>query len=123
LKGNKNLVMKRCLTLSVMLIYLLVVSTHIFCLPRITYKTPHSHNSIFKRKVENIQSCNGLSRIDKAVFKQSTKCVILSSVRSFPILILKDCKIKNLSNKIFELNSRSFCNNRYSYISLSVFRI
>ena len=123
MKSKGNYMLQRCLVLFVMTIYLLVVSMHIFYLPRTTSFLTNTHSSIFKRKVESILPNNFLERTDKATFKETAK----HQVQTTPVLYLDflftEPKVKNPQINSFLLNFRSFANHRYSYLSFSAFRI
>jgi hypothetical protein len=114
---------KRCQIFGVLLIYLTVVSAHIFYLPRITSASAYTYNSVFKRKIENIQSVNSLERTDKAVFKENVK----SPVSALPLTYLNVTFAKpeegNLHARSLLLKARSLHNQRYSYLSFCIFRI
>ncbi|HTE01184.1 MAG TPA: hypothetical protein VK668_17985 [Mucilaginibacter sp.] len=114
---------KRWQILSISLIYLMVALTHVFYLPRITSVTTQTHNSIFKRKIEKVHTVNYLERTAKAVFKETVK----SPSSNLPIVYLNSVfiglKVENPQIKSFILNSRSFKNHRYSYLSYCTFRV
>jgi hypothetical protein len=123
MKSKGNYMLQQCLVLFVMTIYLLVVSMHIFYLPRTTSFLTNTHNSIFKRKVESVLPNNFLERTDKATFKETVKDL----VQTTPVLYL-DFLFAGLTTKDFQLiylpvNSQSFYNHRYAYLSFSIFRI
>ena len=115
---------KRCQILGVLLIYLTVVSAHIFYLPSTTASvTTCSYNSVFKRKIENIRSLNRLERTDKATFKETIK----STSSDMPLVNLNflftQPKVHDTHAASSFLKARSFHNLRYSYISICTFRI
>jgi len=119
----KQNMIKSGLVLAVLLVYVLVISTHIFYLPRITVYTSHNTNSIFKRKNENVQTTNGLDRIDRATFKNGTTTLIQGGgcidVSSQP----SELNFENNFQKIRLVNTNTFCQHRHIYLSCCVFRI
>jgi len=119
---NKNkYVMKHRRVLSLMTVYLLVVVTHIFVLPRILTTNTHCANSIFKRKLEN-RSVIGMENAARAVLKKTEKNeaeIFTSAYLSFhnvgPKPSHSDLKPAFLKE--------TFHYKRYSYLSFCIFRI
>lgn len=116
-------VKKRFLILGVLLMYLAVVSTHIFYLPRATSVNSYSKNAIFKRKFENIHALNNLERTYKAVIKETIKSPASILADALICTPIDRYKTKNLLVQSAVPQARAFHNLRYSYRSLCVMRI
>jgi hypothetical protein len=116
---------KRCQVLGVLLIYLIVVSAHIFYLPRITSASAYTYNAVFKRKIENIQPVNSLQRTDKAIFKENIKGPVSAPQLTYIHFFLAEPKANNNKPPVVFLSStaRSLHNQRYSYLSFCLLRI
>jgi len=114
---------KRFQVLIVLMIYLLVVITHIFYLPHVTPLSNNSYNSIFKRKCENVQAITGLDRVAKAIFKVRARSKAPHVTNIHSTVIPTDFKVENSSNRTITLNSRACYNSRYSYLSFCHLRI
>jgi hypothetical protein len=73
--------------------------------------------------MENVHAVNCIERTAKAVFKETVK----SPSSNLPIVYLNSVftglKAENLQIKSFILNSWSFKNHRYSYLSYCTFRV
>jgi hypothetical protein len=114
---------KRFQVLIVLMIYLLVVITHIFYLPHVTSVSGLSYNSIFKRKCENVQAVTGLDRVARAIFKVQAKIKAPDVRDIYSAAIPTDLKVENPSNKAITLNFHPCYNSRYSYLSFCRLRI
>ena len=120
-KNNKRII-RQLQVMSLLLIYLFIVLSHNFYLPRIVPSKKHHPNSIFKRKFEN-QPVNGLERQAKAVFKETIKLPTSNLPILFPDFFIAEPQDLDLQLKSFSLKTRSLPGGRYSYISLRVFRV
>jgi hypothetical protein len=105
------------------LIYLLVASGHIFYLSQITSSNTSAYNSIFKRKLEKVQSLSFVERTDKATLKETTKKAV-----SAPSLISIDLLFSKINTNTPRLSFnfatlRAFHFQPHSYLSLRVFRL
>ncbi|MFC0513431.1 hypothetical protein ACFFGT_04440 [Mucilaginibacter angelicae] len=131
LKKRKAEFLRSLLVISVMAFYLLIASSHVFFLPRLTQlESTHStgFNSIFKRKIENLH--NSLSessyvqRPDKSTLeeKKSVTDLISAVVGSF-ILLFFAIQLWKLNLKPFFRYFRLKPGSQYTYLSLCTFRI
>jgi flagellar biosynthesis protein FlhB len=114
---------KRFEILSVLLIYFLVASTHIFFLPVISSAASSATNSIFKRKIENSHSANHVERTDKAVVKETVKIASTILLLACLVALITGFRVKGPNIDSIPSSVRSFQNQRYLYLSFCVFRI
>ena len=114
---------KRCQVLGVLLIYLTVVSAHIFYLPRITSTSALTYNTVLKRKIEHARSVNCLQRTDKAVFKENIKGPASAAMLTSIHFSSAGLKAVNLPVLLLSSKERSLHNRRYSYLSFCLLRI
>jgi len=110
---------RRFQTFGLLLVYLLVVSVHVFFLPKITSGTLTTHHQTFKRKIENVQSFNKLERTDKAIIKNSVNCEAFSSLRT----VFTKPGISNQKVIAIRLRNQVLQNKRHAYLSYCMFRI
>lgn len=117
--------------LSVMAFYLVIASSHVFFLPRLTQSgrtRSTGFNSVFKRKMENLHSSfsesSYVQRPDKSTLeeKKSVTDLISAVVGSF-ILLFFALQLWKLNPKQLIRNFRIIPGYRYSYLSLCTFRI
>lgn len=131
LKKRKQESLKSLLVLSVMAFYLLIASSHVFFLPRLT-ELPGAHsiafNSVFKRKIESVRSSfnesSYVQRPDKSTLeeKKSVNDLISAVVGSF-ILLFFILQLWKLLPKPLIRNFRLTPGLQYTYLSLCNFRI
>jgi len=110
---------RRFQTVGLLLVYLLVVSVHVFFLPKITSGTLTTHQQTFKRKIENVQSFNKLERTDKAVIKNSASCEVFSILRT----VFTNTGNSNQKVITFRLRNQVLQNKRRAYLSYCMFLI
>lgn len=76
-----------------------------------------------KGKIENVKQRSLLERTDKATFKESLK----NTIAAVPLIVLNfllpEPPVKTLNTKAYLLKNRSFCYDRYCYLSCCTFRI
>lgn len=122
---------KSLLILSVMAFYLLIASSHVFFLPRLTQlRSTHStaFNSVFKRKIENVRSSfnesSYVQRPDKSTLEEKKSVTdLISAVVSSFILLFFALQLWKLNTKPFIAGFRLIPACQNTYISLCTFRI
>ncbi|WPU99584.1 hypothetical protein SNE26_26570 [Mucilaginibacter sp. cycad4] len=117
--------------LSVMTFYLLIASSHVFFLPRLTQLActrSTGFNSVFKRKMENLHNSfsesSYVQRPDKSTLeeKKSVTDLISAVVGSF-ILLFFALQLWKLNPKPFFRSFGFKPHYQYTYLSLRTFRI
>lgn len=121
--NSKEFRTKRCQVLGVMLIYLFAALTHIFFLTPEHSSINHTHNSIFKRKIEAIHNSSLVERTAKATFKETIKSLLAEVPLTYLDLFIINHQAKSPGLKISFSISRHNSNSRYSYISFCIFRV
>ena len=112
--------------LYVTLIYLVATLGNVFYLPQITTSNSHRHsyNSLHKRKIEKVYAVNCLERGAKAAFfKDPSKNLSVALPLAYLDYTYSSYEVSGAKLATFISNSRSYNNQRYSYLSLRVFRI
>jgi len=112
--------------LYVTLIYLVATLGNVFFLPQITSAGTrnHTYNSLHKRKIEHASAVNCLERGAKAAFlKDPSKKISVDQPLAYLNFTYTNYEISGAQLATFISNSRSYNNQRYSYLSLKVFRI
>lgn len=122
METTKQYLIKSGLLFAVLIAYVLVVTTHIFYLPRLIVHSQHSSNSIVKRKNENLSTVNSLGRIEKAIFKVSSETPCSISYSYTVPFKYGEWDFKKNPSKLL-LPTHSSYNFRYSYLTCCVFRI
>jgi predicted PurR-regulated permease PerM len=131
LKKRKQGSLKSLLVLSVMAFYLLIASSHVFFLPRLTeLQGTHStaFNSVFKRKIESVRrsfnESSYVQRPDKSTLeeKKSVTDLISAVVSSFILLFFILQLWKSLPKPLIR-SFRLTPGYQYTYLSLCTFRI
>ena len=114
---------KRFQIMSVLLIYLMVVSANVFFLPVITSAPGSTPYSAFARTIENLQPVKYVERTDKAIVKETLN--ITSSILLLTCLavLISGFRFKDPNIGAILSNVRLLQNQRYSYLSFCVFRI
>jgi hypothetical protein len=131
LKKRKQESLKSLLVLSVMAFYLLIASSHVFFLPRLT-ELPGTHstafNSVFKRKIESVRrsfnESSYVQRPDKSTLEEKKSVIdLITAVVSRFILLFFILQLwKSLPKPLIQ-SLRLKPGYRYTYISLCTFRI
>jgi len=112
--------------LYVTLIYLVATLGNIFFLPQITSAgtRTRTYNSLHKRKIEHASAVNCLERGAKAAFfKDPSKNLSTDLPLVYLDYTYSSYEVSGAKLATFISNSRSYNNQRYSYLSLKVFRI
>lgn len=117
--------------MSVMVFYLLIASSHVFFLPRLTeLRGAHStaFNSVFKRKIETVRSSfnesSYVQRPDKSTLeeKKSATDWLTAVIGSFTLLFFV-FQLWKLSPKPYVSALRLLIDRQYVYLFLCNFRI
>lgn len=115
----------------VMVFYLLIASSHVFFLPRLTEsRSTHSTalNSVFKRKIESVRSSfnesSYVQRPDKSTLEEKKSVIdLISAIVGSFILLFFALQLWKLNPKQFIRNFRLIPGDQYTYLSLCTFRI
>ncbi|WP_348048323.1 hypothetical protein [Mucilaginibacter sp.] len=117
--------------MTIMAVYFVIAVTHILFLPCMTQ--PHAihfagHNSIFKRKTENLNGTTTkggfLQRPDKSTLEDKKSLIdVLTSVVGFFTLLFFTIQLWKLDLKRYRTFPDPVVSFQYSYLSLCTFRI
>jgi len=131
LKKRKQESLKSLLILSVMAFYLLIASSHVFFLPRLT-ELPSTHStafsSVFKRKIESVRrsfnESSYVQRPDKSTLEEKKSVTdLISAVVSSFILLFFALQLWKLISKPLTRYFKLKSGFQYTYLSLCTFRI
>ncbi len=131
MKKRKHEASKSLLVMSVMFFYLLIASSHVFFLPRLTEsRSTHStaFNSVFKRKIESVRSSfnesSYVQRPDKSTLEEKKSVIdLISAVVGSFILLFFALQLWKLNPKPFMRSFRLIPGYQYTFLSLCTFRI
>jgi hypothetical protein len=129
--SEKNGVIKDLKVLLVAACYVFIAVSHVFLLPKLTQQASRlgsGHNSIFKRKLDNLAlnavHWNFIQRTDKVVINDKKSVIdLLKAVISSFILLFFALQIWKMRSNWQRLSHVLFSNCRYSYLSFCSFRI
>jgi hypothetical protein len=129
--SEKNGVIKDLKVLLVAACYVFIAVSHVFLLPKLTQQAgrpPSGHNSIFKRKLDNLAlnavHWNFIQRTDKVVINDKKSVIdLLKAVISSFILLFFGLQIWRMRPNWQPLSRVLFSDYRYSYLSFCSFRI
>jgi hypothetical protein len=131
LTKRKQESLKSLLVLSVMAFYLLIASSHVFFLPRLT-ELPGTHstafNSVFKRKIESVRrsfnESSYVQRPDKSTLEEKKSVIdLITAVVSRFILLFFIMQLWKSLPKPLIRSFRLTPGYLYTYLSLCTFRI
>lgn len=131
LKKRNSGLLKSWLVITVMAFYLLIASSHVFFLPRLT-QLPSTHstafNSVFKRKTESVRrsfnESSYVQRPDKSTLEEKKSVIdLITAVLSSFILLFFVLRLRKLSISSFFEDLRLSFAHHYIYLSLCTFRI
>lgn len=128
---KKNGVVKDLKVLLVAAWYVFIAVSHIFLLPKLTEqgnRPASGHNSIFKRKLDNLTlnavHWNFIQRTDKVVINDKKSVIdLLKAVISSFILLFFALQVWEMRPNWQRLSRVLFFDYRYSYLSFCSFRI
>ncbi|WP_413669978.1 hypothetical protein ACEN9X_08600 [Mucilaginibacter sp. Mucisp86] len=131
MKKRKHEASKSLLVMSVMIFYLLIASSHVFFLPRLTQlRSTHStaFNSVFKRKIETVRSSfnesSYVQRPDKSTLEEKKSVTdLISAVVSSFILLFFALQLWKFNPKQLIRNFGLIPRYQYTFLSLCTFRI
>ncbi len=105
-----------------LLVYLMVSSTHIFFMHKTVPAKKHNYNSIFKRESENAIN---LQRVDKSTVNQSKKSYkgIIKNIKLFFTVLLFEPGACNLNKEQSPPNNQPLSSHHYNHLDCCIIRV